>query len=204
VTALRVGPRDGVAVELDGRPWRVLPADVVVRTQLRVGRELERADLRDVRRELRRHEALVAAGRALRDRDLSRVALDERLERAGAPPAARAEALETLERVGAVDDARTAAARAAALADRGYGDAAIRADLERRGLPVDDAVAALEDERVRAQRLVAARGGGAKTVRFLAARGFGEDACEAAVEAALANGSGESYDSGASTDVLPA
>ena len=42
--------------------------------------------------------------------------LDERLARAGVDEAARADALETLERVGYVDDARFAVARAAALA----------------------------------------------------------------------------------------
>ena len=66
------------------------------------------------------------AARALRHRDRSRRQLDERLARAGVDDDGRAEALETLERVGYVDDGRFARARAAALAERGYGDDGIR------------------------------------------------------------------------------
>jgi len=50
------------------------------------------------------------AARALRHRDRSRRQLDERLARAGVDEARRAEALETLERVGYVDDGRYARA----------------------------------------------------------------------------------------------
>src|SRR5438045_155835 len=83
VTALRA-PRPGrVVVELDGVAWRTLPLDVVVRSGLRVGEELDRPRLRLLRRELRRHEALEAAARALRHRDHSVRALDEKLERRG-------------------------------------------------------------------------------------------------------------------------
>lgn len=96
----------------------------------------------------------------------------------------RERALETLERIGYVDDARFARGRAAQLAGRGSGDELIRHDLEGRGLSADEieqALAELEPERERAARLVAERGPGAKTARWLAARGFGEDAVEAAV-----------------------
>jgi regulatory protein len=178
--------------------------EVVVRTGLRAGRRLDRPLARELARELRRAVALRAADRALRARDLSRRELDERLERREIPAGARSDAVDALERGGILDDVRFARGRAGTLARRGYGNAAIREDLERRRLPVDAALSALEDERVRAQRVLAARGAGAKTLRYLAARGFGEDAFEAAVETALANGSGESYDSGASPDILPA
>ena len=61
VTALRA-PRPGaVDVELDGARWRTLPLEVVVRTGLQVGEELDRPRLRLLRRELRRHEAITAA-----------------------------------------------------------------------------------------------------------------------------------------------
>lgn len=89
-----------------------------------------------------------------------------------------------LERLGYVDDERFARARAHELAARGSGDALIRHDLEGRGVSpelVAAAVRELEPERERARRLVEARGASVKTVRYLAARGFGEEALEGIV-----------------------
>lgn len=188
VTALRDDRRGRVAVELDGRPWRLLPIDVAARAGLVEGRALDRPLLRLLRRELRRAEALQVAGRALRHRDLSRRRLAERLERADISPAAAAESLATLERAGAVDDVRVARMRARSLGDRGYGDEAIRHRLLEEGLSEDvtaEAVAELEPEAVRAAAVVERRGPGERTARYLAGRGFGEDALEAALGAAF-------------------
>lgn len=187
VTALRDDRRGRVAVELDGAPWRVLPADVVVRAGLFEGRALDREALRLVRRELRRAEALRTAGLALRSRDLSRRRLAERLARS-VPPQAAAESIATLERAGLVDDERVAGARAAALADRGWGDQAIRHRLRAEAFDeavVGEAVDGLEPERERARRLIERRGPGPRTARYLSGRGFGEDAVEAALGAAF-------------------
>jgi SOS response regulatory protein OraA/RecX len=183
VTALRADPRGRVAVELDDRPWRVLPADVVVRAGLAEGRLLDRPALRLVRRELRRAEALQLAGRALRRRDLSRQRLAERLEGA-VPPAAAADSLAVLERAGLVDDRRVARLQAESLAARGYGDEAIRHRLRADGLPADP-VSELEPECERARPLIERRGRGPRTARYLASRGFGEEAVEAALGAAF-------------------
>jgi SOS response regulatory protein OraA/RecX len=187
VTALRDDRRGRVVVELDGAPWRVLPVDVVVRAGLAEGRLLDRPALRLVRRELRRAEALEVAGRALRHRDLSRRRLAERLE--GAVPAAvAAESLATLERAGLVDDRRVALVRAESLAGRGYGDEAIRHRLRAEGLAeevAEEAVAGLAPECERAGPLVERRGVGPRTARYLAGRGFGEEAVEAALGAAF-------------------
>ena len=181
ITALRA-PRPGrVAVELDGAPWRTLPLEVVVRVGLLVDEELDRPRLRLLRRELRRHETLAAAGRVLRHRDHSARELDRKLAHRGASAAERVSALETLERAGLVDDVRFAAERARILAERGWGDAAVRADLERQGVSAEvvaEAIQALEPERERAARLAARRGGGVRAARWLAARGFDADALE--------------------------
>jgi SOS response regulatory protein OraA/RecX len=187
VTALRDDRRGRVAVELDGAPWRVLPVDVVVRAGLAEGRLLDRPALRLVRRELRLAEALQVAGRALRHRDLSRRRLAERLEGA-VPPAVAAESLATLERAGLVDDRRVALVRAESLAGRGYGDEAIRHRLRDEGLAeelVEEAVATLASESERAGPLIERRGIGPRTARYLAGRGFGEEAVEAALGAAF-------------------
>lgn len=131
-----------------------------------------------------REPALVQATRALARRDFSERGLRERLRRAGVAPAEEEEALGALLRAGLVDDGRFALARAQALAERGKGDAAIRFDLEQQGLAADEietALASLEPERERAERVIARRGGGPATARLLARRGFDEDAVEAAV-----------------------
>jgi len=184
VTGLRERPRGRVEVELDGAPWRVVPVDVVVRAELRVGRPLDRETARTLGRELRRSRALDVAALALRHRDHSRRSLEERLARRNVGPDATEAALAALERTGLVDDARVASGRAVAMADRGYGDAAIRFDLERQGLAVElveDAVAALVPERDRAKQLVERRGAEPRTARWLAGRGFDPASVEDAI-----------------------
>jgi SOS response regulatory protein OraA/RecX len=166
-----------VEIELDGRRWRVVPAAAVVRAGLVVGRTFDRETARELGRELRRTAALGDALRALRYRDLSRSRLEERLEARGAGGDARAAALETLERAGLVDDARVAAGRARSLAERGYGDAAIRDALEQERVDpalVEEALAGLEPEADRAAQLLGPSRD-AKALRRLAARGFDPD-----------------------------
>ena len=190
VTALRDDRRGRVAVELDGAPWRVIPVEVVVRAELAEGRALDRAALRLLRRELRRAEALAAASRALRRRDLSRQGVAERLEREAVDPVTAAESLEVLSRAGFLDDARFARTRAEALAGRGYGDAAIRHDLERQGVAgevLQEALDELEPERERVRGILARRRRGARTARYLASKGFGEEAVELASGGDFAN-----------------
>jgi len=175
VTALRERPRGRVEVHLDGAPWRLVPADAVVRVGLVVGRAIDRETARSLGRELRRSEAVGAALRVLRYRDQSRRRLEQRLTRRGIRAAAREDALEALESAGFVDDARVATARAQGLAERGYGDAAIRFALEAEGLAaeaVEEALAALEPEGDRARALLAARGDPRQGVRWLASKGF--------------------------------
>ncbi len=184
VTAIRSAARGRVRVELDGAAWRTIPLEVAVRVGLRTGLELDRPLLRTLRRELRRDEALSRATGALRGRDLSERGLDSRLRRKGVAPAARAEAIEILARAGFVDDERVVCRQAAGLCERGLGDEAIRVRLEQEGFDpslVRAAVATLEPEPERARRLVRTHGGGPKTARLLARRGFAEDSVEACV-----------------------
>ena len=125
--------------------------------------------------------AVELALRALRFRDRSAAELAARLGEGGVSSGNRHEVLETLRRAGYVDDDRLAHTRALALAERGCGDALIRDDLEGRGVALDlveRALATLQPERVRAQRVIARRGEGQKTLRYLAARGFAEEELE--------------------------
>ena len=128
-------------------------------------------------------DPLQVAVRALRHRDLPAAAVAARLARAGVGDEQREQALETLGRIGYVDDHRFARRRAETLAERGWGDGGIAADLERQGVApelVAEALAELAPERERALQVVGRRGQGPKTAAYLARHGFGEDAVELA------------------------
>jgi regulatory protein len=124
------------------------------------------------------------AARSLRRHDRSRSEIDQRLAKAGVGDDERADALETLERVGYLDDERFARTRAEALAARGFGDAGIRFDLERQGVAVDlvgSALAALTPESERAAALVERLGRTEKTAARLARKGFTAESLETAL-----------------------
>jgi regulatory protein len=131
-----------------------------------------------------RDEALAVATRALARREHSRRSLAERLQRAGIGESEAEDVLAELERLGLLDDGRFALERARVLAERGKGDAAIRFDLERVGVSasaVAEALARLDPERERAERLVGRRGATSATARLLTGRGFDEDVVAAAI-----------------------
>src|SRR5690348_12913075 len=122
-----------------------------------------------------RPTALETATKALARRDRAAADLVAYLEQRGAAPEEASAAVERLREAGYVNDARYASARAESLAARGFGDAAVRHELERAGVgaeEIDTALAELPPERERA--LAALRR--AKTplagVRRLAAKGF--------------------------------
>jgi regulatory protein len=131
------------------------------------------------------------ATEALAHRDRSRHDVEERLARAGIDEGKRYETLDTLERLGYIDDERFAGARAGALANRGYGDEWIRHDLGGHGLAPETAVAAigaLMPESERAAELVERLGRSRKTAAHLARKGFGADAIEASLGVDVAEG----------------
>lgn len=134
-------------------------------------------------------EALAAATRALARRDYSERGLRDRLRRAGVDETELDQVLTELRGVGLLDDERFAGRRAKALAERGKGNRAIRFDLQRQGIGselADAAVAELEPERERAERIVSRRGTGPKTARLLAGRGFDRDAVDLAAAETIA------------------
>jgi regulatory protein len=189
VSSLRARPRGRVEIELEGERWRTLPAEVVLGVGLTVGIELDRERARRLARRIREHKALQRAARAIAQRDLSEQELAERLARRNVPAPVRKEAVDRLVRAGAVDDGRLARGRADLLARRGAGDHLIRHDLEGRGIAselVEEALESLEGEHVRVQRIVAERGRGPRTARYLARKGFSEEAIESACEEIVA------------------
>jgi regulatory protein len=122
-------------------------------------------------------DAVECALQALRYRDRTGFEIDEYLRSRGFSDEDRGQAVETLSRTGLVDDGRFAQARASSLAERGAGNALIRAKLARAGLArelVDDALDAVEPEATRARRIVARRGTSPKTARYLVGKGFSE------------------------------
>ncbi len=135
--------------------------------------------------------ALDRAVRALARRDHSAASLRAVLAGAGVPEEAQEEAIEALRQAGYLDDERFVLNRAERLAERGLGDAAIRDDLERRGIEralVEAAIAALEPEAVRAARVAKRLGGGVRAARTLARKGF----CEESIERVVCRGVAES------------
>lgn len=134
-------------------------------------------------------EALDCALRALEHRDRTQLEIEEHLRARGFSDAECARAVATLRRTGLVDDERFARSRAASLAGRGAGNALVRARLIEAGVTkddVDEAIATLESEAMRARRIVATRGASAKTARYLYGKGFSEDV----VSGAVADGAG--------------
>ncbi len=184
VTGLHPERRDRVRVELDGAPWRTLPAAAVVAAGLRLGVSLDRERARELRGAIRRSEALDVAGKALARRDRSVKGLEAVLARRGVSEAERARALETFERLGYLDDDRFAASRAARLAERGYGDEAIRFELAREGLDEERVTAAVEGlvpELDRVRRLCTTAEPRRRTAARLARRGFSFETIESAL-----------------------
>jgi regulatory protein len=183
VTALHPERRDRVRVELDGAPWRTLPAAAVVSARLTVGTDLDRVRARELAQAIRRAEALGAATRALARRDRSVVGLADYLARRGVGRKERAAAVNRLADIGYLDDARFALGRARSLAERGYGDDAVRFELEREGVAadrIDAAVAGLAGERERALSVLRGSRSALAGIRKLAAKGFSADSIEAA------------------------
>ena len=118
---------------------------------------------------------------ALARRDLTAAELEERLARAGFEPKARADAVARAADAGYLDDGRVASERARHLAARDASDAAIRAELERRGVSdelAEAALAAVTPEAERAARLARRLGGGPRAARALVRKGFPDDLVE--------------------------
>jgi SOS response regulatory protein OraA/RecX len=126
---------------------------------------------------------------SLARRDLTSTELEQRLLRAGFEPSACAEALARAADAGYLDDSRVALERARVLAERDASDAAIRADLERRGVPeeqIDPAIGAIIPETERATRLAARFGGGLRAARALGRKGYPDDVIERTIRAPIA------------------
>ena len=138
-----------------------------------------------------REVAVESAVRALARRDHSAAGLRAKLDRAGLSEQAQTDAVETLERLGYLDDGRFAHDRAVRLAERGYGDDWIRADLEAHGIEAETVAASLDalgHEEERAVRAASAADDPARKARRLARRGFSEGTIEHVVAEALRAG----------------
>ncbi|MGH3137838.1 MAG: regulatory protein RecX [Gaiellaceae bacterium] len=129
-------------------------------------------------------DAYECALRALHHRDRTEHEIEQHLRDRGFSEADRARTLGALRRTGLVDDERFAHARAASLAERGAGNALIRARLADAGVPDEVVAAALDtvgDETTRARHIVERRGGSPKTVRYLYGKGFSDDVIRAVI-----------------------
>jgi SOS response regulatory protein OraA/RecX len=134
-------------------------------------------------------DAYECALRALHHRDRTEFEIEEHLRARGFSDDDRSRAIETLRRTGLVDDERFAQSRASSLAERGAGNALIRARLAEAGVAhelVDGALEAAEGEVARASRIVGRRGASPRTARYLYGKGFSGDV----IRAVIAEGDG--------------
>jgi regulatory protein len=134
-------------------------------------------------------DAFGAVVDALARRDLTSAELEQRLRRAEFDPDACSNALARAAEAGYLNDGRVALERVRRLAERDASDAAISAELRRRGVGEDEvgaALAAITPEVERAQRLAARLGGGARAARTLARKGYPQDVVERAVRLPIA------------------
>ncbi|MGD0165761.1 MAG: regulatory protein RecX [Gaiellaceae bacterium] len=185
ITGLREISTSEVLVEFDGAPWRKIPLNAAARAGLSIGKRLEREDLRLLRRELRRSEALTKATGILARRPLPRALLEDRLEKKGVAPVALEEAVEVLERAQYLNDRTYALERARSLAERHYGDAAVRHILEQEKVAselIEEAIASLESELERAKAVALSIPDRKKLFGRLARRGFDPETIEAIAE----------------------
>ena len=193
VTAVRARGETRVEIELDGRPWRVLPLSAVARAGVSNGVMLDRERARALNRALRADRAFSAAARLLRYSDQSSAMLESKLARRGVRAAERVAVVDTLTDASIVDDARFARMRAESLARRLYGNDAIRHDLELRGIegePVELAIAGLEPEPQRVESVIESRGLSRQTLTFLGRRGFAVETLEELIARVEADGLG--------------
>jgi regulatory protein len=181
ITGLHEVSASAVLVELDGAPWRKIPMTAAARARLSLGKRLEREDLRLLGRELRRAEALNKATRMLARRPLSRALLEERLEKKGVAPVALGEAVEALEQAQYLNDRSYALERAGSLAERGYGDRAVRYILEQERVGselIEEALDTLEPELERARTIARSISDRKRLLGRLVRRGFDSDTIE--------------------------
>jgi regulatory protein len=132
-------------------------------------------------------EALETGLKALSRRELSRAELVARLERSGIDPEDAELASSQLTRAGYQSDTRAAEERARVLAGRLQGDLAIRVDLRGRGISevdVDAALAGIDPEPARAEKLARRAGEPAQLARALQRKGYSDDTIEAALRIA--------------------
>ena len=182
VTALRARRGGRVLVQIDGHDWRELPADVVVRARFTpepssTGRGCARSPANGAAPRRLQRRAASCAPRPPRPRA-------RRSARAAGDRAAdRATALSTLEGAGS---STTSASRATARSRSRVAASATppsattsRSTASSRSWSTRPSQA-LEPEAARAERIVASRGRSPATARFLARKGFGEDAVESA------------------------
>src|SRR5262245_26112992 len=185
ITALRRAGPGQVEVVLDGRKWRTVSDSIVARCGLRADLPVDRPLARSLARQLRHERASPMAGRARRSRPLSEHRRRERLRSRGVRPDAEQATLAMLSGSGLVDDVRLACGRALALAERGWGDAAIEARLAAEGLTepeIGRALAELDPEPRRAAGII----GGLpprKGWALLQRRGFGPETIESVIGA---------------------
>ena len=140
--------KDRILVKLDSGDLLRITEEELLRFGLRTGMELSGEQIGALKSAAKATTARVTAANMIGRRALSRKELERRLVRKGADEADAEAAADWLEDIGAVDDTAYAAAIARDYGRRGYGEARVREELRRRGVPRElweDALAEMPD-----------------------------------------------------------
>jgi regulatory protein len=150
ITALRVASsrKQTVEIELDGKAWRIVDAEVVVRFALKAGDALEKDDLKRIEREdayvtARRRAVNFCVTRPRTEREATR-----RLEEGRLESEIVQRVLADLREQGLLQDAEAAQLAARKGRRAGIGPRRVEADLRARGIAgetLDEAVESLRD-----------------------------------------------------------
>lgn len=183
-----------VLVRLEGGETLRITEDELLRFGLYTGLDISPEAVVELRKSAARSEARIRAANMVAARPLSKKELQKRLLDKGASAADAADASDWLEGMGALDDRAYAELVVRHYSAGGYGEAKLRDELYRRGVPRalwDEALLAAEEPRAAIARVIArkARGvtldgkGKKKLSDLLLRRGFAWSDVRAALDA---------------------
>ncbi len=179
-------------IELEGGETLFADIAVIADSGIYEGKELSDEELSSLRAASSAASAKARALRILGARQLSKKEMTDKLLSKGETEKDTAEAVDFLERIGALDDKEYAAVIVRHYAAKGYGGRRIRDELYKRGVPRDlweDALSEMPEEKSALDSIIASRAKGSmdrkelkKLTDMLMRRGFSWDEIKEALE----------------------
>ncbi len=152
--------QERILVHLEGGDLLRITEDELLRFDLYTGLDISPETVIELQKRAARSETRVRAANMISARALSRKELTDRLRGKGASGEDAEAAADWLEEIGAINDPAYAAAVVRHYGASGYGEAKLREELRRRGVPReywDEALAAAPDAQESIARVIAAK-----------------------------------------------